>query len=105
MLNSITLFLILLTKKILTKDPKLLFVYEHFRHGARAPCNFLDKDSKDIFGELWDGECELTKIGIMQHYILGKKNRERYKDFFNQNYTLYDILVYSISTSSIKRFF
>ena len=95
MLNSITLFLILLTKKILTKDPKLLFVYEHFRHGARAPCNFLDKDSKDIFGELWDGECELTKIGIMQHYILGKKNRERYKDFFNQNYTLYDILVYS----------
>ncbi len=95
MLNSITLILIFLTKKILTKEPKLLFVYEHFRHGARAPCNFLNEDSKDIFGELWDGECEMTKIGIMQHYILGSRNRERYKNFFNKNFTFYDILVYS----------
>ena len=95
MFYSFLIIILFSLQKIITEEAKLLLVYEHFRHGARAPCNNIDENSKDIFGELWEGECEMTKIGIMQHYILGNKNRKRYQNFINENFSYYDILVYS----------
>ena len=56
---------------------KLVFVYTHFRHGARAPLqvndSFIDK-----MGETWKNPEELTGVGQRMHYLLGRRNRIRY---------------------------
>ena len=79
---------------------KTLFVFEHFRHGARAPWRLADKENNlDIFGEEWNGEGELTPSGLRMHYLLGHKNYQRYKDFISSSPNLNEILVYSTSVN------
>ena len=53
-------------------EEKLLFVWEHFRHGARGPYRSFDEINwEDIFKEKWDGDGELSPLGMRMHYLLG----------------------------------
>ena len=65
------------------EDLKLIFVYQHIRHGARGPTenyNSLFKNGIDEFGVSWEGEGdgELTLIGMREHYDIGIRNRHKY---------------------------
>ena len=51
----------------------------HFRHGARAPQIFYNKEKYlDYALEYWNTPGELTPAGQRMHYLLGIRNRIRY---------------------------
>ena len=95
------IFYISYTSKITNnKDSKLLFIFEHYRHGARSPCNGLDENYVDLLGEKWNGDCELSEKGYLQHYLIGLEHREKYYDFLNFNkYNPNNIKVFSTNTN------
>jgi len=80
------------SKKLNEANEKLLFVWQHFRHGARQPySSFDDKNWKDIFNENWKGYGELTPLGMRMHYLLGISTKKKYSEFlkgFNPNQIL-----------------
>ena len=91
------LILFLSIIKIITsqKESKVLFVFEHCRHGARGMKDLFE--DKDILNEMWIGKEELSSVGLRQHYLLGVLMRKKYKellDWDNLN-NLKDIFVYS----------
>ena len=94
------LFIILLNKSLLKEESNenLLFVWMHFRHGARGSYKSFDyKNWKDILNEKWIGAGELTPIGMRMHYLLGVAIRKKYKNFLSLNYNPNEI--YIISTN------
>ncbi len=67
--------------KIIYSERKLIFVYEHVRHGARAPSsgyNSYFENGVDEYRVNWTFDGELSPIGKRQHYLLGVRNRLRY---------------------------
>ena len=65
---------------------KLLFVFSHFRHGARGPWENVNISSGiDILDEKWNGIGELTGAGMRMHYLEGYYMKNKYKDFINLN--------------------
>ena len=70
---------------------ELLFVFEHFRHGARSP-GFTVTETKynhtDEYGIFWETNGELTSIGLRTQYLIGARNRKRY----NNRRSSYEIL-------------
>lgn len=77
-------------------DDKLLFVLEHFRHGARGPYKSFDYDNwEDLFDVKWNGSGELTSLGMRMHYLLGVAFRNKYKDFISNEYNPNEIFVIS----------
>ena len=79
-------------------NEKLLFVLEHFRHGARGAYKLFDyKNWKDLLKENWKGPGELTSLGMRQHYLLGKSVRNKYKNFIGNEFNPNEI--YIISTN------
>ena len=81
-------------------DSKIVFVYEHVRHGARSPL-FLDGNTKyiDVFGTQWEGDLILTNVGKREHYVLGIHNRLKYSSLINfKKYDYQEIKVYSTNT-------
>ena len=68
-----------------TKEPKLIFVYEHMRHGARGPPFDSNSNFTDEYGTKWFGDGDLTNIGKRMHYILGIRNRKKYSSLININ--------------------
>ena len=89
------LFLVYLILKTLTEDEDIYFVLNHFRHGIRSPLK-LDEENKDTFGNEWsNGPGELTLNGIRQHYLIGIRNKNKYKNLLNFDYKSKEILVYS----------
>jgi hypothetical protein len=91
---KITSLIILLSVSYITSE--LRFVFETFRHGARAP--FLN-GNVDMFGETWSGDSELTPIGMRMHYLLGIRNRQVYGKFLNDTYSPSEIYVMSTDTN------
>lgn len=83
----------------INEPSNLYFVFEHFRHGARSPTNGLNSDYFDIFGSKWSGNGELTKNGMIQQYIIGLRNKERYGSFIDTNYDPKEIVVYSTNVN------
>ena len=67
----------------LSNNETLLFVLEHYRHGARSPCSGLDSSYTDIFNQTWNGYGELTHQGILQFFHIGLANKEKYKDLIS----------------------
>jgi hypothetical protein len=61
----------------ISQNNRLVFLYTHFRHGARAPMD-LDDNCIDLVKEKWDNPGELTGIGQRMHYLLGLRNRIKY---------------------------
>lgn len=68
-MSALILLLLFNLSFILSAD-SLLFAFAFTRNGARTPLH-LSKDNKDIFGEKWFGQGELTKVGKRQQYLLG----------------------------------
>lgn len=89
-------FIIFINSHKLNEDStKLLFVWQHFRHGARQPyCSFDDKNWKDLFNESWKGYGELTPLGMRMHYLLGISTYKNYGEFLNR-YNPNEILIRS----------
>lgn len=83
----------------LTLCEKRRFIFEMFRHGARAPWSSLDDKNVDLYGTQWSGDSELTEVGMRQHYLLGYKNRKNFKDFISEKYDLNEIYVISTDTN------
>ena len=76
---------------------RLVFLYTHFRHGARAPMNINDQYI-DLVGEKWTTPGELTGIGQRMHYLLGLRNRIRYienETFLSEKFDPHEILIFS----------
>ena len=65
---------------------KLLFVYEHVRHGARGSPFDHSSPFIDEYGTQWEGDGTLTNVGQRQHYIIGIRNRLKYLNFLNFSY-------------------
>ena len=96
---SIFLFIFIIifinSKKLNNSGEKLLFVWEHFRHGARQPYSSFDtKNWKDILNEHWKGFGELTPVGMRMHYLLGTSIKRKYSDFLG-DYNPNEILIRS----------
>lgn len=59
--------------------------FQGFRHGDRNPSDFLPDDpNKGTWG--FEGAAELTNIGKMQAYTLGKMLRERYSKLLDPHF-------------------
>lgn len=81
------LTLLLLSCNILDHD-HTLFIFSIIRHGARTP-NILDSNTMDIFGFKWNQyQGELTRIGMIQQFILGIKF-QKYKILIRNDKTKY----------------
>ena len=81
----------------ISQNNRLVFLYTHFRHGARAPMD-LDDNYTDLVKEKWDNPGELTGIGQRMHYLLGLRNRIKYiknETFLNETFDPHEILIYS----------
>jgi len=78
---------------------KLRFVFGVFRHGARAPWKSLNENNIDLLGSRWEGESQLTDVGIRQHYLLGYKNKQKYFSKMNiTNYNPNEVSIFSTDT-------
>lgn len=102
-------FIFLLYLLIYTKEFETRFVYTILRHGARAPLyNITYFNKTDIFGTDWMFPGELTDIGILNHYLLGKNKRIIYNKLLNDNLTFNNIFFkssdYNRTISSIQSF-
>ena len=75
-------------------EEKLLFVWEHFRHGARASYRSF-KNWTDVLKEKWDGEGELTPMGMRMLYLLGVSTKKKYQNFLSENFDPNEILIKS----------
>jgi hypothetical protein len=63
---------------------EIVFVFEHFRHGARSSV-FIDKYNIDIYDIKWIGDGELTSVGMRMLYLIGVHIRDKYKNIINKN--------------------
>ena len=83
---------------------EIIFVFEHFRHGARGPgfglINPVEvRDLTDMYGIVWDNNGELTDIGMRMEYILGVRNRYKYKKLLSGLFDPKELLVFSTDMS------
>jgi lysosomal acid phosphatase len=98
----LNLFFLLLLN-IIKNEP--IFVFEHFRHGSRAPGFGLIKENPmgeytDRYGVVWKSNGELTGIGLRMEYTLGVRNRYKYKKLFS---TIFDPKELLVVSSSLNR--
>ena len=78
------------------QNGKLLFVWEHFRHGARDPYTQVDPITWiDFIGVQWKSQGELNSIGLRAHYLLGVATRKIYKDFLSEKFDPNEIFIIS----------
>ena len=93
------LALLLISISTIESKDKLIFVMTHFRHGARAPQIFYNKDEgTDFIKEKWNNPGELTGIGQRMHFYLGLRNRLRYIEdnkFLSDKFDAHELLIYS----------
>ena len=81
--NFIFFFVFLIQIQEKQIHSKIIFVFEHARHGTRTPPFDEDSTYIDQFGTEWEGDGELTSVGKRLHYILGIQNRIRYSSLLN----------------------
>ena len=82
-INKIVIISILFSIQIKPSTSKIIFVFEHVRHGTRAPPFSEGSNYVDQFGTKWEGDSELTVIGKRLHTILGIQNRMKYSSLLN----------------------
>ena len=81
------------------ENGKLLFVWEHFRHGARDPFSQVDPITWiDFIGVQCKSQGELNSVGLRSHYLLGAATRKKYNNFLSKNFDPNEIVI--ISTDS-----
>ena len=81
-------------------EEKLLFAWEHFRHGARNPYTKINKKTWiDFIGVQWENEGELTGIGLRAHYLLGIATKKRYENFISKSFDTNEIFIISTNVN------
>ena len=84
-----------------SKEDKLRWAFEIFRHGARTPYSGMNESFHDCFGHKWIGLKELTGVGLRQHFLVGYRNQIKY---IKENHLINPIYdpreVFLISTDS-----
>ena len=97
--NLVNFFFFNLLLKFVFLKKKLIFVYEHARHGARGPSSSYGailKNGVDEYQINWGTDGELSQIGKRQHYLLGVRNRIKYDGFINfTHYNPKEILIHA----------
>ena len=91
----------LISFSISEDQDKLIFLYTHFRHGARAP-QAVNASFYDMLGHQWINPGELTGMGQRLHYLLGLRNRIKYINetkFLSEKYEPNEILIFSSAVS------
>jgi len=81
---------------------ELVFLYTHFRHGARGPTSLNNTNFLDTIGEKWTELGELTGIGERMHYLLGLRNRKKYieeEKFLDEKFNPHQMLIYSTAVN------
>lgn len=99
---NMPLILILYHINFIQIKSEVIFVFEHFRHGARGPGYKLTEifqEYTDEYGIKWKGNGELTPIGLRMAYILGVRNRHRYSNLLSSLFNPKEILVFSTTLS------
>ena len=99
--HLLLIFIISFNTKINYSISKIIFVFEHVRHGTRTPPFNEGSNYIDQFGTKWEGDGELTVIGKRLHTILGIQNRLKYSSLINFN-KLDPQEIKIISTNSIR---
>jgi len=96
-MSSLILFFSLF-ELFLSDNEKIIFSFQMFRHGARAPF-FGIENGKDKYKESWIKEEELSNIGKRMLYLLGIKSRKKYiinnTNFLSEKYTPQEIYIRS----------
>ena len=90
-------FCFLITFSFSYSSGRLVFLYTHFRHGARGPKQ-LDENYIDRLGEKWTNLGELTGVGERMHYLLGLKNRKKYIEedgLISEKFDPHQILIFT----------
>ena len=78
------------------QNEKLLFVWEHFRHGAREPYIQVDPITWiDFIGVQWSSQGELNSLGLRAHYLLGSSTRKLYNNFLSEKFDPNEIYIIS----------
>lgn len=88
-------FLLCLTlciKLILGQDRDYRFIFSIFRHGARAPQEKV-VNGVDLLGNTWASPGELTEVGMRMHFLLGRRNRQKYDGFISTKYNPLEIYI------------
>ena len=81
-------------------EDKLLFVWKHFRHGARGPYTAIDtKKNLDFIGETWNSVGELTPLGLRMHYLLGFATKKEYSHFLSEQYNPNELYITSTNVN------
>ena len=82
----------------------IYFIFSNFRHGARTPNKYKTTPNEtDFINVTWDDSAgELTKLGIIQQFLIGLKNRKRYDNFLSKKFNPYEILIYSTNLNRTK---
>jgi hypothetical protein len=81
-------------------EDKLLFVWQHFRHGARGPYIGIDpKTYLDFLGEKWEGIGELTPLGMRMLYLLGISTKKKYSNFLSKSYNPNELYITSTNVN------
>ncbi len=99
-MKTVFIFEITLLFLVSFAKSELKFVFELFRHGARAPWGQLNS-TVDRLNQTWAGDSELTLSGMRQHFLIGHELRNKYiinKKFLDPNYNIQQ--VYCISTDT-----
>ena len=77
-------------------EKKILFIFEHSRHGIKTPSYLNDSSNlRDIFGQEWIGLKELTRGGNRMEYLLGVYLKNYYNNFFSEKYNPDEIYIMS----------
>lgn len=96
------IFLVFLSSFLHFSLSKILFVFELFRHGTRAPLlgkNNFREEYTDPFGIKWKLNGKLTSMGLRMQYILGTHHRLKYSSLISTIKDPKELLVVSTMTS------
>ena len=94
MKKFIFLFYLILITLIAKAKSEIVFVFEHFRHGARSSV-YIDKHNTDIYDIKWIGDGELTSVGMRMLYLIGVHIRTKYNNIINKYTSPRELIVYS----------
>jgi len=94
-MSKLTFLLVFTTIfKIVFSQRDFRFVFSIFRHGARAPQEGV-VNGVDLLNNSWKSPGELTEVGMRMHFLLGRRNRQRYGNFISTTYSPKEIFVRS----------
>ena len=76
---KIKIFLILTSSFSIFYCDKTIFVFEHFRHGARSPLFYMSSNFTDALNIQWDNFGDINNLGKKQHFLSGYQKLKKYK--------------------------